>query len=126
MAADLPCRVDPSIDTYAIVNPRVEGLAPGLYKNGIRLKEGDFSAKAGYLCLEQSLGSESGATIFLTGRSEDYQALMLKAGLMGHRLYVEGTRWNLGVSGIGAYYDRDVQEFLGTDDWILYGLAVGR
>lgn len=115
-----------NIHVYAIVHPRVNGMQAGIYKNGELWKEGDFSVQAGYLCLEQRLGSDSGATLFLTGKSDDYQSLMIKAGAMGHRLYIEATRLKLGASGIGAFYDGQVQEFLETDDWILYALAFGR
>lgn len=116
---------DTGIQVYSVVSYRVPGMEPGIYKNGQLIQSGDFMEKAGYLCLEQKLGSDSGVTLFFTGKSEDYQSLMQLAGLLGHRVYLESTRHNCGVSGIGAYYDHEVQEFLGTDEWILYSVAIG-
>ncbi len=126
LKAPLACEQDPRVNLYSVVSSRVRGVSPGLYRNGELLREGDFMEQAGYLCLEQRLGSDGGATLFLTGRSDDYPALMLKAGVLGQRLYVEATRLGLGASGIGAFYDGEVQKFLDTKEWILYALALGR
>ncbi|WP_457596410.1 SagB/ThcOx family dehydrogenase [Hydrogenimonas sp.] len=125
LAQPLPSDCDEPVDIYAVVN-RVEGLEPGLYRGGELLKAGDFSKKAGYLCLEQALGSESAVTLFLTSRGCNYRALYQKAGLLGHRLYLVATYLGLGCSGIGAYYDDEVREFLEEEGMVLYALAVGR
>ena len=114
-----------TVNLYYVVH-RVEGMEPGLYRNGELIREGRFHREARYLCLEQDLGGMSGATFFLAGKSEDYPSLMIQAGLLGHRLYLAAEIQGIGASGIGAYYDREVQEFLGTEDWILYALACGR
>ena len=116
---------DETVDIYYVVN-RVDGLAQGLYLDGNLLKEGDFSQKAGYLCLEQRLGSESAVTFFLTSRAENYQPLYQKAGHIGHRLYLAATYLGIGCSGIGAYYDDETAAFLGCEDaMVLYALAIG-
>lgn len=117
--------VDEEIEIYAVIN-RMEGMWQGLWKEGKYLKSGDFARKAGYLCLEQALGAQSGVTFFLVGEShENYQALMQKAGIIGHRLYLISNCLGLGCSGIGAYYDEEVAEFLETKGMILYALAIG-
>ena len=118
-------RDNQQVDLYMIVH-RAGEWTPGVYRNGELLKAGTFRKEARYLCLEQDLGGMSGVTFFLAGKSEDYQALMIQAGIMGHRLYLAGEVQGAGVSGIGAYYDNEVRSFLGTEDWILYALAVGR
>lgn len=65
-------------------------------------------------------------TFFLVGDDdENYQAMMQKAGIIGHRLYLISTYLGFGCSGIGAYYDEEVMQFLNTDGMILYALAVG-
>ena len=115
---------DEPVHIYYVVN-RVEGMAPGLYLNGKLLREGDFSQKAGYLCLEQALGSESAVTFFLTSGSANYQAAYQKAGMIGHRLYLASGYLGIGCSGIGAYYDDETAAFLQTDEMILYALAIG-
>ncbi len=116
---------DQSIRIWSVIN-RVRDMEPGLYRGNKCLRRGDFSALAGYLCLEQALGADSGVTFFLTAARGDYLPLMIKAGLTGQRIYLGAELAGLGCSGIGAYYDREVMEFLQTDDIILYALAVGR
>jgi SagB-type dehydrogenase family enzyme len=116
---------DEPVSCYYVVN-RVEGMKQGLYLDDKLLKEGDFSEKAGYLCLEQRLGSESAVTFFLTSGARNYQPAYQKAGHLGHRLYLVSEYLGLGCSGIGAYYDDETAAFLDTDEMILYALAVGR
>jgi hypothetical protein len=121
----VPSDCDVEIEIYAIMN-RVEGMEQGVYKRGKYVQSGDFMHKSGYLCLEQALGKESGVTFFLVGNDEiNYQAMVQKAGIIGHRLYLVSTYFGFGCSGIGAYYDEEVMTFLHTDGMILYALAIG-
>uniref|UniRef100_UPI00404719C3 SagB family peptide dehydrogenase n=1 Tax=Aliarcobacter sp. TaxID=2321116 RepID=UPI00404719C3 len=115
---------DEKVDIFYTVN-RVVGLEIGLYKNGKLLKNGDFCSKAGYLCLEQDLGKSSAVTFFLGSTSKNYQEVYQKAGLIGHRLYLSANYLGIGCSGIGAYYDDEVCEFVGETSMILYALAIG-
>lgn len=115
---------DEEVDIFYTIN-RVEGLALGLYKNGKLVKNGDFSSKAGYLCLEQDLGKSSAVTFFLATKSQNYQEAYQKAGIIGHRLYLASNYLEIGCSGIGAYYDDEVCEFLEEKTMILYALAIG-
>ncbi len=115
---------DEEVDIFYTIN-RVEGLEIGLYKNGKFLKNGDFSSKAGYLCLEQDLGKSSAVTFFLATKSKNYQEAYQKAGIIGHRLYLASNYLDIGCSGIGAYYDDEVCEFLEEQTMILYALAIG-
>ncbi len=113
------------LQLFIVVN-RVEGMEPGLYTDGRCLRSGDFSAITGYLCLEQALGAESAATVFLVADCRNYLPLMLKAGLIGQRVYLASTLQGFGCSGIGAFYDQEVADFLETDKQVLYALAFGR
>jgi SagB-type dehydrogenase family enzyme len=115
---------DEKVDIFYTIN-RVEGLAIGLYKNGELVENGDFCTKAGYLCLEQDLGKSSAVTFFLGTTSKNYQEAYQKAGIIGHRLYIASNYLNIGCSGIGAYYDDEVCEFIGETSMILYALAIG-
>ena len=125
MSAVIPSDCDEQVRIWSVVN-RVEGLESGLYLDGVLQKRGDFSKRAGYLCLEQAFGQESAVTFFLTGLTPNYRPLMQKAGHIGHRCYIASEYLGLGCSGIGAFYDEEVQEFLGTEDMVLYALAIGR
>jgi hypothetical protein len=115
---------DEQVDIFYTIN-RVEGLVMGLYKNGNLIKGGDFSEKAGYLCLEQDLGKSSAVTFFLTTKSKNYQEAYQKAGIFGHRLYLASNYLGIGCSGIGAYYDDEVCEFIEESSMVLYALAIG-
>ncbi|BAK73913.1 SagB family peptide dehydrogenase [Arcobacter sp. L] len=115
---------DEQVDIFYTIN-RVESLEIGLYKNGKLIKNGDFSLKAGYLCLEQDLGKSSAVTFFLASKSQNYQEAYQKAGVIGHRLYLASNYLEIGCSGIGAYYDDEVCEFLEEQTMIFYALAIG-
>lgn len=120
----IPSDCDEEVNIYCVIN-RVKEMPMGVYKDGLCLKEGDFMSKAGYLCLEQDLGQSSAVTFFLTSAAKNYQALYQKAGIIGQRLYLASNYLGYGCSGIGAYYDDEVNEFLKNDEMVLYALAIG-
>jgi SagB-type dehydrogenase family enzyme len=119
--------VDERIELYLFVH-RVTGMERGLYHDSCLVKEGDFSQQAGYLALEQyHLGENAAFTVFLVSKSPNYQAMYQKAGLLGHRFYLAANYMQIGCSGIGAYYDDEVAEFLDLDSeyMVLYGICIG-
>ena len=124
VGAPVPSDCDEAVQIYAVVN-RVEGMEPGVYLGRTLLKKGDFSERAGYLCLEQELGRESAVTFFLLSKGCRYRPLSIKAGILGHRIYLASGYLGFGCSGIGAYYDDEVAKFLESDAMVLYALAVG-
>ena len=119
--------MDEKVEIFVVVN-RVIDMPLGIYHDGKFAQYGDFARKAGYLCLEQyHLGENSAFTVFLASRSKNYQAMHQKAGIIGNRLYLAANYMQIGCSGIGAYYDDEVAEFLGleSDTMILYGVCIG-
>jgi len=117
---------DEDISVYVVVN-RVLDMPLGLYKEGQYIKYGDFARKAGYLSLEQyTLSMQGAVAFFLTSKAKNYQALYQKAGIIGHRLYVASIYLGIGCSGIGAYYDDEVNDFVENDEMVLYALAIGK
>jgi SagB-type dehydrogenase family enzyme len=111
-------------DIYIIVN-RVDGLSPGayFYRRDERalelLKEGEFSARAAYLTLEQSLGGDASATLFFMADlnsllaaygNRGYRAVQLEAGVIGGKVYLASYALNRGATGL-TFYDDDVTEF---------------
>jgi len=121
----VPSDCDEDVSVYMVLN-RVINMPLGVYKNGEYVKHGDFAKQAGYLSLEQySLSQEGAVAFFLTSKSKNYQALYQKAGIIGHRLYVASLYLGIGCSGIGAYYDDEVNTFVGNDEMVLYALAIG-
>jgi len=117
---------DEEVSIYVVLN-RVLDMPLGLYKNGEYLKYGDFGNHAGYLSLEQySLSSQGAVAFFITSKAKNYQALYQKAGIIGHRLYIASNYLSIGCSGIGAYYDDEVNKFVENDEMVLYALAIGK
>jgi SagB-type dehydrogenase family enzyme len=111
-------------DTYLVVNA-VEGLEPGAYyyRRDSRafelLKEGDFRAEAGYLCLEQPLGSDCSALMVFMADLESafgvlgnrgYRDAHLEAGILGGRAYLAAYALGRGATGL-TFYDDDTTKF---------------
>ncbi len=117
---------DEELELFVVLN-RVHHMPMGLYHKGKLVKNEDLSQRAGYLCLEQySLGTQGAMTFFLLSNAKNYQALYQKAGIIGQRLYAISTYLEIGCSGIGAYYDDEVNAFLEQEGMVLYALAIGR
>ncbi|VEP13864.1 Nitroreductase family protein [Hyella patelloides LEGE 07179] len=114
-----------TIEIYLVIN-YIEGMESGLYRGLQLLQSKDFSEKAKYLCVNQALARDSAVTLFLTSTYSNYQTAMQAAGWLGQRLYLISNYLGIGCSGIGAYHDDEIQEFLGTNKDILYVIAIGR
>jgi hypothetical protein len=112
------------IEIYSLVN-RVEGIETGLYKNEQLIRAGDLSEKASYLCINQAIARDSGVTLFFVSDYQNYQTAVQLAGFIGQRLYLVSEYLGLSCSGIGAYYDDETQEFLGTEKDVIYAMAIG-
>ncbi|MEM7555468.1 MAG: nitroreductase family protein [Cyanobacteria bacterium P01_A01_bin.84] len=120
----ISCEDFEEIEIYSVVN-RVEGLSPGLYKGISLVKEGYFHEKVGYLCINQLIVRDSAVTLFFISDYRNYQTAMLIAGLLGHKLYLASNYLGINCSGIGAFYDDEVQELLGTSKDVLYAIVIG-
>ncbi len=120
-SADFPAGL---VDLYLIVNA-VEGIPSGAYaywpaSHGLELlKTGEFSAQAGYLCLEQALGADASCVIFFLADlgailerygNRGYRLANLEAGLIGGRCYLAAYARSFGASGL-TFYDSDVVSF---------------
>jgi hypothetical protein len=112
------------IEVYFIVN-RVKEIESGLYQGTRLIRVGDFSDRASYLCINQAIARDSAITLFFVSEDRNYQTALQLAGFIGQRLYLISEYLGLGCSGIGAYYDDETQEFLGTQKDVIYALAIG-
>jgi len=121
LAADVPSGL---VDLYVNVHA-VDGVAPGayVYHPGPHALEllapGDVRADSAVLCLDQSLGGTSSATVFfladlariLAGLgNRGYRAVNLEAGIVGGRLYLGAYAQRFGATGL-TFYDADVVAF---------------
>jgi SagB-type dehydrogenase family enzyme len=113
------------IDMYYTLH-RVDGVEQGVYLGEKLQESGDFSQKSRYLSLEQNIGGDSAFTLYFTSDSKEYQKVNILSGFIAHIIYLRAEILGIGTTGIGAYYDDEVKEFLQTPNNILYLLAVGR
>lgn len=114
-----------AIELYFIVL-RVEGMEPGIYREMELVKLGEFAQKSAYLCVDQRIASDNAVTWFMVCHYQNYQTASQFAGLLGHRVYLASNYRGVACTGIGAYYDGETQEFLGTEKDVLYALAIGQ
>ncbi|MGH2788724.1 MAG: SagB/ThcOx family dehydrogenase [Actinomycetota bacterium] len=125
------------IEMTAIVNAG-EGIEPGAYRVDDRklqlLAQGDFRDVAYWLCLEQPLGGDAVATVFLLADlsrivsefgSRGYRAAQLEAGIRAGRLYLGAYACGFGATGL-TFYDDEVRKFFDTDLEPMLVVALGR
>ena len=118
------------IETFVAVN-NVDGLEEGCYfyspKEGylrqVRFK--NCRNDIYYLCLGQDLGHKASAIIFHTCDlskavykygERSYRYAHLDAGHLGQRINLAAVNLGLGVSGIGGFFDDNVNEVLGIPE----------
>jgi SagB-type dehydrogenase family enzyme len=130
------------IETFIVVSG-VDGLEEGCYYYAPRANElrqirfKNFRRQLHRLCLGQNLGRDAAAVLFHTadlGKAvaqygdRVYRYLHMDAGHLGQRLNLAAIRLGLGVSGIGGFFDDEVNEVLGipADEAVLYITTLGR
>ncbi|CAN1209296.1 Nitroreductase domain-containing protein [Tumidithrix helvetica PCC 7403] len=130
------------IETFIAVSS-VTGLEEGCYyyaPNSQELRQirfKNFRRELHYLCLGQDLGRTAGAVLFHTADLKQavkkygdrvYRYLHMDAGHLGQRLNLAAIHLGLGVSGIGGFFDNQVNEVLGipSDEAVLYITTLGR
>ncbi|MBZ8181575.1 SagB/ThcOx family dehydrogenase [Oscillatoria salina] len=130
------------LETFVAVSG-VDGLEEGCYYYAPKAQElrqirfKNFRRELHYLCLGQDLGRDAGAVIFHTADlklaiskygDRVYRYLHLDAGHLGQRLNLAAIYLDLGVSGIGGFFDDQVNEVLGipADEAVIYITTLGR
>ena len=112
-----------SVSCYNILL-RDSSKRAGIYLKGKLVKEGYFAELLTKILVEQSFIKN--AQIITVVTAEYFSAnKLIQAGALVHNLYLEAESKKLGCSGIGAFYDEKLQNFLSTDAYILYVSAVG-
>jgi SagB-type dehydrogenase family enzyme len=121
----------------------VKGLDAGCYYYAPKAQElrqirfKNFRRELHYLCLGQDLGRDAAAVVFHTADLKAaitqygdrvYRYLHMDAGHLGQRLNLAAVNLNLGVSGIGGFFDNQVNEVLGipAGEAVLYITTLGR
>jgi SagB-type dehydrogenase family enzyme len=134
---------EPYIQLYLYVH-RVRDLAPGLYRYWADesrlelLKSGDQRVVAAGLSLGQDLAGNSCVTFSMVGDLErateshgdrGYRYVHFQAGAIGQRLYLAAESLGFQSTGIGAFFDDSVHEYLGvardSGQQVVYHFACG-
>jgi len=142
--------LDPNPDYFAldlletfIAVSAVTGLEEGCYYYAPKAQElrqirfKNFRQELHYLCLGQDLGRDAAAVVFHTADLSKavakygdrvYRYLHADAGHLGQRLNLAAIHLGLGVSGIGGFFDDQVNEVLGipSDEAVIYITTLGR
>ena len=132
----------PFIQLYLYVH-RVDGLHPGVYRlwpgrAGLeQIRSGDQRVAAAGLSLGQDLAGNACVSFSMIGDIEravrangdrGYRYVHLEAGAIGHRLYLAAEALGLGATGIGAFYDDEVHDYLNLapgQGQVVYHFAIG-
>ena len=140
---DTPDYFDLNLVQTFIAVSGVMGLESGCYYYAPKAQElrqirfKNFRPELHYLCLGQELGKDAAAVVFHTTDLKTavaqygdrvYRYLHMDAGHLGQRLNLAAIRLNLGVSGIGGFFDHQVNEVLGIPalEAVLYITTLGR
>ncbi len=133
----------PSLLTTYLVIQKMVGLEIGVYlyapqtKEVTLLKAGRFQTETTHFCLGQELARDAAALVIHTAHlptalsqygDRCYRYLHLDAGHIGERMNLAAIQMGLGVSGIGGFYDDEVNTLLGLslDTIIVYITTLGR
>ncbi len=130
------------LETYVVVQ-NISGLEAGVYYYASQSHElrliyaGDFKTQSWHFSLGQDLSRDAAALVIHTAQLENamavygdraYRYLHLDAGQIGERINLAAIRLNLGVSGIGGFYDDEVNALLGLplEQIIVYITTLGQ
>ena len=111
---------DGLVQLYLYVH-RVDGMEPGVYRDGVLLKAGDQRVMAAALSLGQDLAGNSCVTFSMIADLErvarvhgnrGYRYAHFEAGAIGQRLYLAAESMGFQSTGIGAFYDDEVNFYL--------------
>jgi SagB-type dehydrogenase family enzyme len=134
--------MDPNTFCMGLIVNHGEGIAPGYYAlNPSRceleiVKPGRYTEQMAHVCLDQAwLAHAAIHFLFIADLARvdafwgcrGYRHIMMHAGRLGERLYLESAGMGLGCCGIGAFYDGEAAELLGLENpmRLLYLVAAG-
>lgn len=96
----------------------------GIYQHRNLEKAGEYAQKISHLLVDQSFVKHAAMVLVFTAKACTPHSLIC-AGAFAHMLHLEAVEFGLGFTGIGAFYDTQLQDFLGTQEPILYVCALG-
>ncbi|WP_419767872.1 SagB family peptide dehydrogenase [Arcobacter sp.] len=109
------------------INNLIIGLKKGIYKEFQLQEEGNFNDISTTLAFNQKIGGTSSVTIFFTSKIRtNYSLALILSGFLAHIISLRATNLQINSTGIGAYFDDEIQNTLITSNNILYLMAVGK
>ena len=130
------------VQLYLYVH-RVESLARGVYRYWPghaeleKIKEGDQRLVSAALSLRQDLAANACVVFSMIGDFENatrsygdrgYRYVHFEAGAIGQRMYLAAEALGLRATGIGAFFDKEVQRYLNLNSaqgQVVYHFAAG-
>lgn len=97
---------------------------PGIYRDRGIQKQGEYSEAISHLLIDQFFVKNAAIVIIFTTQAFTTQSLIC-AAMFAHVLYLEAEERGVGFTGIGAFYDKKLQDFLEIRNPILYVCALG-
>jgi SagB-type dehydrogenase family enzyme len=122
---------------------RVDGLAPAVYRYWPEhqelelIKAGDQRRTAAALSLGQNLAGNACVAFSMIGDFESatrtfgdrgYRYVHFESGATGQRMYLAAEAFGLRATGIGAFFDDEVHQYLGltpAQGQVVYHFAIG-
>jgi SagB-type dehydrogenase family enzyme len=132
----------PLVQLYLYAH-RIEGLDPGVYRHWPETREletirtGDQRVAAAGLSLGQNLAGNACVAFSMiadleraarTFGNRGYRYAHFEAGAIGHRMYIASEALGFRSTGIGAFFDDRVHEYLNLrpeDGQVVYHFAIG-
>lgn len=114
------------LSTY-LVATAIDGVPPGVYRylpatqELLEIRRGQFRQQVWHFSLTQELGRDAAATVIQTADTDEaiaaygdraYRYLHLDAGHIGQSLNLAAVALGRGVSGIGGYFDDEINGLL--------------
>jgi SagB-type dehydrogenase family enzyme len=144
-AAAQPLSADFAASTFVqlyLYAHRVDGLDPGVYRywpeHGRleQIRSGDQTVIAAGLSLQQDLAGNACVAFsmaadldraFVAFGNRGYRYAHFEAGAVGQRLYIASEAFGLGATGIGAFFDNEVNRYLNLPpgQQVIYHFAIG-
>jgi SagB-type dehydrogenase family enzyme len=121
---------------------RIDGLQPGVYRlwpdhtELEQIRSGDQRVAAAGLSLGQDLAGNACVAFSIIGDLDraarahgdrGYRYVHFESGAVAHRLYLAAEAFGLAATGIGAFYDEEVQRYLNltSKQGQMYHFAIG-
>lgn len=132
----LACDWGSGLTQMGVVVNDVDGVEPGAYSAVYGMQQiafGNLREQAQFLCLEQDLGGDAAATLFLLTDLPDaasmlgarsYRAAQLNAGIVAGRVYLCAYACRVGATGL-TFYDDEVRSLFQTQAEPMLVVALG-